>query len=138
MEYIINKWFKPFFICYIRFMSLEKEQLVGNIKEWIQNENEIKILQKELKIRKNKKKNLTESLVCVMKKNEIDCFDLSDGKIIYTKSNIRSPLSKKHLIDCLTKYFVSNSNIKPEDVTQFILENRVESVKESIRHKVNK
>ncbi len=119
-------------------MSLEKEQLVGNIKEWIQNENEIKILQKELKIRKNKKKNLTESLVCVMKKNEIDCFDLSDGKIIYTKSNIRSPLSKKHLIDCLTKYFVSNSNIKPEDVTQFILENRVESVKESIRHKVNK
>ena len=120
-------------------MSLEKkEQLIGNIKEWIQNENEMKILQKELKLRKNKKKSLTESLVCVMKKNEIDCFDLSEGKIIYTKSNVKSPLSKKHLIDCLTKYFVENSDIKPEDVTRFILENRTESVKESIRHKPNK
>lgn len=120
-------------------MNLEKkEQLIGNIKEWIQNENEIKVLQKELKVRKNKKKGLTDSLVSVMKNNEIDCFDLSDGKIIYTKSNVKSPISKKHLIDCLTKYFVDGSNIKPEDVTRFILESRVESVKEGIRHKVNK
>ena len=117
---------------------MEKEQLVGNIKEWIQNENEIKVLQKELKIRKTKMKNLTESLVTVMKKNEIDCFNLSEGKIIYTKSNIRNPLSKKHLIDCLAKYFISNSNIKPDEVTRFILESAVESVKEGIRHKPNK
>ena len=119
-------------------MSLEKDQLIGNIKEWIQNENEIKILQKELKLRKNKKKGLTESLVSVMKKNEIDCFDLSEGKILYTKSNIRSPISKKHLIDSLTNYFIENSDVKPEDVTRFILESRKESVKESIRHKLNK
>lgn len=117
---------------------MEKEQLVGNIKEWIQNENEIKVLQKELKIRKNKMKNLTESLVSVMKKNEIDCFNLSEGKIIYTRSNIKNSLSKKHLIDCLSKYFESNNNIKPDDVTRFILESRVECIKEGIRHKPNK
>ena len=116
----------------------KKEQLIGNIKEWIQNDNEIKVLQKELKLRKDKKKGLTESLVSVMKNNEIDCFDLSDGKIIYTKSNVKSPLSKKHLIECLTNYFVESSDVKPEDVTRFILESRKESVKESIRHKVNK
>jgi hypothetical protein len=88
-----------------------------------------------MKIRREKKKELSEKLVQIMKKNDVDCFDISEGKILYTKSNVKSSLSKKHIMDCLTTYFADNSAVQPDDVAKFILENRSSVVKESIRHK---
>ena len=70
-----------------------KEELVTNIKGWMQIDQEMKVLQRELKERRQRKKELTDSLVEIMKTNEIDCFDMSDGKIIYTKNKVRAPLS---------------------------------------------
>jgi hypothetical protein len=119
-------------------MSANKEKLAQNIKGWLQVDKEIKVLQKELKDRKKKKTSYTENLVEIMKTNEIDCFDINDGKIIYTQSNVKKPINKTHLIDCLTKYFKSSPNIPTDDVVKFILENREMNTKESIRHKPNK
>lgn len=112
-----------------------KEELVNTIKGWMQIDSEMKLLQKELKERRIKKKLFTESLVEIMKTNEIDCFDISEGKIIYTSNKVRAPLSKKHLNDCLTKYFASNPHIHADDVSNFILESRAVKTNESIRHK---
>ena len=64
---------------------MEKERLVENVKTWIDLDNEIKLLQKEIKQRRQKKKELTNDLVSVMKNNEIDCFDTKSCKLIYTK-----------------------------------------------------
>ena len=65
-----------------------KEELVNNIKEWIKIDNEISKFQNEIKDRKNKKKNLTDNLMNVMKKNEIDCFDINGGSLIYKKNKV--------------------------------------------------
>ena len=54
-----------------------KDELITNIKEWIKLDNELSKLQSEIKIRKNRKKELTLGLVETMKKNTIDCFDIS-------------------------------------------------------------
>ena len=59
-----------------------KEELVNSVKEWIKADNEIKLLQAEIKKRRMQKNKLSETLVDVMKNNEIDCFDLSEGKIM--------------------------------------------------------
>jgi hypothetical protein len=112
-----------------------KEQLSSNIKKWIQLDKEMKMLQKELKERKKKKNELTDVLVDIMKKNEIDCVDISDGKIMYTQSNIKSPINKKHLLDSLDKYFADNESVPTDEIVQFILENRTISLKENIRLK---
>jgi hypothetical protein len=120
-------------------MSSTKEQLVGNIKEWIQADNEIKELQKQIKIRKDKKKKLTDNLVNTMKSNEIDCFDVKDGQLIYTQNKTKSALNKKTLLTSLEKYF-SNSGEQQivQDLCQFILENREIKVTETIRRKQQK
>ena len=78
-----------------------KEHLSSNIKKWLQLDKEMKMLQKEIKDRRKKKNDLTNSLVAIMKNNEIDCVDINDGKIIYTQSNTKSPINKKHLTECL-------------------------------------
>ena len=54
-----------------------KEELVNIIKEWIEIDDKVKELQTIIKEYKNKKKNLTLSLLTIMKNNEIDCFDIN-------------------------------------------------------------
>lgn len=116
-----------------------KEQLVSNIKEWIQYDNEIKQLQKQVKIRKEKQKGLTDNIVKVMKAKEIDCFDLNDGKLIYSQSKTKGTINKQHIFNCLEKYFKDNGDENMiSDLTNFILENREVKVKETIRRKIDK
>jgi len=112
-----------------------KEKITQNIKNFLQMDKEIKVLQKELKDRKKKKTEYTNALLSIMKTNEIDCVDISEGKIIYTQSNVKKPINKHHLEECLTKYFEKNPTIPTDEVVQYILENRPTNVKESIRHK---
>ena len=72
---------------YVYYYIMEKEELVDNIKQWISLDEEIKNLQKQLKEKRNEKKQNTETLVRIMRENEIDCFDLDSqgNKLIYTK-----------------------------------------------------
>ena len=113
-----------------------KDQLVQHIKEWIGVDEEIKSLQKEIKQRKEKQKDLTKSLMEVMKSNEIECFDLNDGKLVYTKSKTKQTINKKYLMSTLVKCLEDPKDV--EKVTDFILENREEKIRESIRRKVDK
>jgi len=116
-----------------------KEHLVNNIKEWIHYDNEIKKLKKEVKIRKEKQKKLTDDIVKVMKAKEIDCFDLNDGKLIYSQSRTKQTINKQHIMNCLEKYFKENGDENMiTDLTNFILENREIKIKETIRRKIEK
>ena len=114
-----------------------KDELIDNIKSWINIDNEVKILQKEIKKRRELKKKYTENLVEIMKNNEIDCFDINDGKLIYSKNKIKAPLSKKHLLTSLTKYYQNDKDAAMK-ISQFILDTREIKYKETIRRKINK
>jgi predicted nucleic acid-binding Zn-ribbon protein len=114
-----------------------KEQLVNNIKEWIKIDNEISQLKNEIKDRNNKKKTLTEGLVTVMKTNQIDCFDINGGALVYKKNTVKKPISAKTLLAALQEYYKDDNKVA-EDLTKFVLDNREEQVKESIRRKIDK
>jgi hypothetical protein len=114
-----------------------KEELVVNIKEWIRIDTEINNLQNEIKERKLAKKKLSESLMNVMKKNEIDCFDINGGSLIYKKNKVKKPINAKTLVSVLQTYFPSNT-LKAEELTKYILDNREENVKEIIKRKIDK
>jgi hypothetical protein len=72
-----------------------KEHLIKTIKEWVRLDNDIRKLKKEEKQRNDEKKKVSNSLMEIMKKNEIDEFDINDGKICYTKKSIKKPITKK-------------------------------------------
>ncbi len=112
-----------------------KDKLVQNVKAWLTNDKELKALQSQIKERKKKKTELTEVLVDIMKSNDIDCFDITGGKIMYTQNRVKSALNKKHLMDSLEKYFENNPNIQTEELSKFILDSRSIKTTESIRHK---
>lgn len=114
-----------------------KEQLIKTIKEWVKLDNEIRALHNEEKNRKTEKKRISNSLMEIMKKNEIDCFDIKDGQICYTKKNIKKPITQKVLIEILSKYY-NGDLLKATELNNFISENREEVVKESITRVIYK
>jgi hypothetical protein len=115
-----------------------KEDLILNVKEWIKMDNEIVGFQNEIKDRKNKKKQLTDRLVNVMKKNEIDCVDIKGGALIYKKTTTKKPINAKTLMVVLKDYYKNTNPQIAEELTKHILENREESVKETIKRKMDK
>ena len=88
-----------------------KEQLVQHIKGWLANDNEIREIQARLKELKDKRKGYADNLVEIMRKNEIDCFDVNDGKLIYTKTKVKAPLNKATLATSLMKYFKDDDQV---------------------------
>lgn len=111
-----------------------KEELVKALREWVKMDNDIRVLEKEVKKRRMQKKTISESLMHVMKQNEIDCFDINDGQILYKTTKTKKPITKASLLKTLSKYFNGNT-VRAEEVNEFILENREEVVRESI-HRV--
>ena len=110
------------------------EELVNNVKRWITIDNEIKEMQKKMKAFRKEKKALTESLVNVMKENEIDCFDIQNGQLQYTRTKTKAPLSKKHLLTSLMTFF-ENDKSTVEKLGTFILDSRQEKIRENIKRK---
>ena len=100
-------------------------------------DNEIRALKKEEKLRQDAKKQLNVDLMEIMKENEIDCVDIKDGQICYNQKSVKKPITKKYLLQILSKYFDGDMD-KAENANDFILDNREEVTKESITRKINK
>ena len=114
-----------------------KAELVQNIRDWIAVDNEIRELNKEIRLRKTKQQQISKTLMQTMKENEIDEFDITGGKLLYNKKTLKKPLSKKNLLGILSKYYKDNET-QAIEVNQFIMNNREEIVKETISRKIDK
>ena len=111
-----------------------KEHLINNIKEWIKIDTEIAKLKGEIKEKTTTKKTLTENLVSVMKNNQIDCFDINGGALVYKKNKVKKPITGKTLLDALQKYYKQDANLA-EEITKHIMDSREEQIKEIIQRK---
>lgn len=115
---------------------MNKEKLIENIKEWVKMDNEIRELKKQEKIRKDKQKELSKTLMETMKENDIDEFDINQGKIIYKKKNVKKPITKKNLLEILSKYYKGDL-VSASNMNKYIMDNREEVVIETISRTMN-
>jgi hypothetical protein len=53
------------------------------------------------------------------------------------KKNVKKPITKKMLMETLSNYF-DGDLLKASELNNYIIENRIEEVKESITRKINK
>ena len=117
--------------------SVTKEQMKEYLRQWVRVENEIGTLSTEIKKRKLIHQQLSKSLLDVMRKNEIDCFDIANGRIVYSKTKVRAPLNNGQLKTALTTYYKDDTD-KVNSLTEFLLASRVEKTRESIKMKIPK
>ena len=80
----------------VYIQHMQKERVIEVIKDWIQIDNELRELQKISREKRQEKKELTNILVEIMRNNEIDCFDINNGKLIYSKRVSKSGITKNY------------------------------------------
>jgi hypothetical protein len=116
-------------------VETSKEELITNIKEWIKMDSEITELKNQTKALSGRKKELTESLVQIMKSNEIDCFDIHGGKIMFKRNKRRKPINAKSLNSALQSFYVEDPSMA-ENLTRHLMDSREEEIKETICRKI--
>ena len=115
--------------------SINKAEIIESIKEWMRIDNEIRNLNKEVRDRKTQQTNISKRLMTTMKDNNIDEFNVKEGKLIYSKKQVKKPITKKYLTDVLLKYYDGNAE-QATELNSFIDENREATTKESLRRLV--
>lgn len=112
-----------------------KEQLMKVVKDWVKLDNEIRILQKEIAIKKKGKKEVSNELMQIMKSEKIGGLDINDGQILYTSKSVKKPITNKVMMDVLSKFY-GGDFLKATELNSFIMENRGEVVRENIVRKI--
>ena len=113
-----------------------KDQTIQLVKDWVKLDNETKALQKEVASRKKEKTQLSKQLIDIMKHTNTECFELKNGVLLYTSKNVKKPITKKVLLEILSKYY-NGDYMKATEVNDFILNNREESIREEIIRKIS-
>ncbi len=114
-----------------------KNAIVEYVKQWVKLDNEMRQLRDEITSRRKLKENISNSLLNLMKNNEIDSFDIKNGRLESTTRTTKKPISKKMLQNILSKYY-KGDDAKANELNNFILENREEVSKEILTRKVDK
>lgn len=117
--------------------AVTKDQLKEYLRQWVRIENEISTLSAEIKKRKLIHQKISSSLLKVMRDSEIDCFDIANGRIVYSKTKMRAPLNNGQIKTALSKYYKDEPE-KANSLTEFLLASRVEKTKETIKMKIPK
>lgn len=117
--------------------TVTKDKLKDYLRQWVRIENEISTLSVEIKKRKLIHQELSSSLLKIMRDSDIDCFDIANGRIVYSKTKTRAPLNNGQLKSALTKYYKDEPD-KVNSLTEFLLASRVEKTKETIKMKIPK
>jgi len=114
-----------------------KEQLVKVVKEWVTMDNEIRKHQRIVREMKINQKNVSHNLMKTMKQNEIECFDINNGSLVYKKNKVKKPINKNILYSILNDYFKGDVE-HVEELGKYIMDNRQEVIKETIHRKIDK
>lgn len=112
-----------------------KEQLVKSIREWVKIDNEMRKLKAETSKRRKLQKAISENLIQVMRNNDIDEFELNDGKLMYSKRSVKKPITQKILLGILANYYEGDIK-KAVEINNYIMNNREEVEVEKISRRL--
>ena len=107
----------------------EKDILIQTIRQWVQNDRDMKLLSKELTKRRETQKNITAKLIELMRENEMD-----ESDIMYVQESKKKTISKKGLVPILFRFYKGDT-AKAAELTQYIYDNRETVVTEKIKLK---
>ena len=112
---------------------MDKEELLANVKEWLNLDTEIKEIQGHLKLKKATKTLLSAKILNVMKSSNADSLNCSEGSLKYVQNKIKKPINDKKLDFLLKQYFKTEE--EAEGVKKYILENRDVEIKDVVKKK---
>jgi len=105
------------------------------VKQWLEYHSEIEVLQKAIKERKEKKKELDLAITTFMLSHEIPHFDLREKQLVLNVTQRQKPLSKSFISDVLSR---TCSSEQMQKVTNMLFKERPTVEKTSLKYKKSK
>lgn len=117
--------------------TLTKEELISNVKQWIEIDSEINKLnktitdiKKQIQNKNKEKKKITDKLMVIIKQNNAD-ITLGNHTLAHKVTKKTKPITKKYLLEQLNAYYKNQPEIAV-DLSKQILNNRQIITKENI------
>jgi hypothetical protein len=112
----------------------ELSQLSNIIKEWKETNEQIKVLNEQMREKRKRIKVQEEMILRIMKKHNIGALDLksSGGRILYKRSTTKGGINEKILFGLLTQHLKSETDAAA--AIKYITEHREAKTKESLRY----
>jgi len=117
--------------------NTEKNKLIDIVRNWVNIDNQLIKLNRMIKQLRSEKKTLNIEMIQIMKENNIDIFDLKEGQIRYKQEKKKEPLNQKRLLSILSKH-PTLAETQIIELSDFIYQNRTETMKETIIRKILK
>jgi hypothetical protein len=114
-----------------------KDKLQSNVKEYLELDEQIVALKKAVKERNDSRKKLSEEILDIMKKIDINHMNIKDGKLVSKVTNNFKSITKRTLNDSLQNIF-KNDDEALQKAFNTILENREKVEKITLKHVKNK
>jgi len=114
-----------------------KDKLQSNVKEYLELDEQIVALKKAVKERNDSRKKLSEEILDIMKKIDINHMNIKDGKLVSKVTNNFKSLTQRSLNDSLQNIF-KNDDEALQKAFNTILENREKVEKITLKHVKNK
>ena len=113
-----------------------KSQLQKDVREYLDIDDQIAALNKAIRDRRKLKTKLSDNILGVMKKFELNDMNTKNGKLIYSVSKVKQPLNKDNIIKGLNNYF--NDETKAKEATAVVYSSRQVVEKVKLRRTINK
>jgi len=86
----------------------------NQIKEWVQIDNQLKLLNDKTKLLREQRNKLNENIINYANNNDIfnSQIQISDGKLKFTNTKVSSPLTFKYLEKCLGEVIRNENQVK--------------------------
>ena len=112
----------------------ELSQLSSIIKEWKETNEQVKVLNEQMREKRKRIKVQEEMILRIMKKHNIGALDLksSGGRILYKRSTTKGGINEKSLFGLLTQHLKSETDAAA--AIKYITEHREAKTKESLRY----
>ena len=112
-------------------MEGEVSQLPGLIKEWMSTEEELKVLNAEIREKRKRVKLVRQMITTIMKGGKIGRLNIGAGAVMARSKQTKAPITKKFLTSTLTEFFKGDASMALACAT-FLEEHRQIKVVESI------
>jgi hypothetical protein len=85
-----------------------------SIQNWVSIDNQIKLLNDKMKLLREKKQSLHDSIITHVKNNNINnsTVQISDGKLKFVNTKITEPLTFKYLENTLSEIIKNDTQLK--------------------------
>ena len=102
--------------------------------EWSLLDQKIQEYKDDIKNLNNKKKELSDNIICKMKTNNIKCIPIDGGYIEHINKPVQTAIKKEDIKKNINKYI--QDSYKAEEITESIFSNKEKINKDELKKKI--